>query len=115
MHEYSLVRSLLDRIDDEARRHDAATVKRIRVRIGAQSGVETDLFTTAFDLCREGTSCERAEMEIDLVPARWSCPLCGGGIAPAAELTCASCSVPAVLASGGDLVLERIEMEVPDV
>jgi Zn finger protein HypA/HybF involved in hydrogenase expression len=103
MHEYSLVQALLERVE------------RIAVRIGDLAGVERDLFATAFRTFTVRTICEGAELEIVPVAAEWKCPRCERPIDRGAVLRCSNCDVPASLAAGGDLVLDRIQMEVPDV
>ena len=50
MHEYSIVRSLLDRVREEVSRRDGTRVFRLWVRIGELSGVEIDLLQTAYDV-----------------------------------------------------------------
>ena len=112
MHEYSLVRALADRVEEEARSRQAVAVHRLTVAIGAVSGVEPHLFETAFSLCREGILAE-TELEIRRVEAAWSCPACGREIASDAALKCEPCGEAAKLRGGDELVLEQIEMEVP--
>lgn len=115
MHEYSMVQALLERVQTEVDAHHASSVAKIRMRIGELSGVETDLFATAFELFRERTPCAQADLEIVPVEATWSCPGCGRSIRRGEILRCADCSLPARLVSGDEIVLDRIEMEVPDV
>ena len=112
MHEYSLVRALADRVEQEARSRQATAVHRLRVAIGAASGVEPALFTTAFGLCRTGLLAA-AELEVRQVEAVWDCPDCGFEFAPDAILHCETCGAAARLRQGDELVLEQIEMEVP--
>ena len=113
MHEYSIVQALVDRVDAEARARKATAVHRLSVRIGELSGVDMDLLTTAYETFRERTICERAELDLQFVPARWECPNCGDLIRRGEVLTCPSCAVPARLAQGDEILLDRIEMEVP--
>jgi hydrogenase nickel insertion protein HypA len=113
MHEYSIVGALVDRVDTEARARHATVVHRLHVRIGELSGVEIDLLKTAYATFRERTVCENAELKVQFVPARWECPDCGGRIAQGDLLQCRRCAVPARLAEGDEIVLDRIEMEVP--
>jgi hydrogenase nickel incorporation protein HypA/HybF len=115
MHEYSIASELLDRVEEEVRRHERAEVLRIRVRVGDLSGVDHELLRTSWSLAREGTPCSRAELELDTEPVRWSCPRCARDIESGAMLRCLRCGAPARLVSGDALVLERIEMEVGDV
>jgi hypothetical protein len=56
VHEYSIVQSLLERVESEARQHEATAVHRIHLRIGELSGVEIDLLDTAFQTFRSGSS-----------------------------------------------------------
>jgi len=112
MHEYSLVRALADRVEEEARARRAVAVHRLTVAIGAVSGVEPELFETAFTLCREGILTD-TQLEIRRIEAAWSCPSCGREIPADAALQCAPCGEAARLSGGDELVLEQIEMEVP--
>lgn len=84
MHEVSLVHALFDQTDRARGSHAATTVRLLQVRIGARSGVEVDLFTSAFDLTRAERGYPTAQLQVVAVP-------------------------------GPDLILERIELEVPDV
>lgn len=84
MHEVSLVHALFDQTDRARADHSATCVRLLRVCIGLRSGVEVDLFTTAF----EGTKAERGY---------------------------SAAGLQIVSAPGRDLILERIELEVPDV
>jgi hydrogenase nickel incorporation protein HypA/HybF len=115
MHEYSIVSALVHQVEVEARAHRALAVQRVRVRLGELAGVESELLVAAYELARAGTVCAGAELEIVAVPARWECSECSATIPRGARLTCPRCARPARLAAGEDLLLERIEMEVPDV
>ena len=112
MHEFSLIQALLDRVETEARARRAASVSRLSVSIGTQAGVERHLFASAYDVCRRGTICEKAELEIVTVEARFACRLCGREVEPGEVLCCPDCGAPARLLSGDEIVLDRIELEV---
>ncbi len=114
MHEYSLVQSLVERVEEEARRRGALAVHRLSVRVGELSGVDPELFRTAYETFREGTICARAPLALTSVAATWSCPRCARPIPRGAVLRCAACDAPARLDDGGDaLTLDAIELEVP--
>ena len=115
MHEYSIVQALLERVDAEARSHGATAVSRVRLRIGPLAGVEIDLLESAWELCRPRTPCAAANLEIVRVKTRWTCPLCRRVIPVGRELTCDRCGVPAQLTEGDELVLEQVELEVPNL
>jgi len=112
MHEYSIVQALIERVEAEARARHATSVHRLSVRIGDLSGVDVGLLATAFTTFCERTICERADLELHSVPARWECPACGREVGSGAMLRCAECGVPARLSTGDEIVLDRIEMEV---
>ncbi len=114
MHEYSLVQSLVARVEAEARARRATAVHRVVVRIGDLAGVDPELLETAYDTFRSGTVCEGAKLEVRRVAASWVCPQCRSEIAPGEVLTCPACGSPAELAPGGDeILLETLELEVP--
>lgn len=113
MHEYSIVQALVERVDAEARVRRATAVLRLSIRIGELSGVEPELLTTAYETFRERTICEGAELDVQIVAVRWECPGCGRAIGRGNLLTCPICAVPARLAQGDEIMLDRIEMEVP--
>ena len=112
MHEYSIVQALLEQVEKEAGARGAVAVRRLAVSIGELSGVEADLIASAYEVARSQSVCDGAELEIRRVAARWACPSCSRGIARGEVLRCPSCGVPAELAGGDEIVLDRIEMEV---
>jgi hydrogenase nickel incorporation protein HypA/HybF len=113
MHEYSIVQALVDRVDSEVKARGATSVQRLSVRIGELSGVDPDLFTTAYNTFRERTICDGAALYVTIVPARWTCERCGQRIAAGSVLRCDICGSAARLAEGDEIILDRIEMEVP--
>lgn len=115
MHEYSLVGSLMQTVEAQVKAHGAASVARLVVHIGDQAGVERDLFVTAFETFKPGTVCAGAALEIVAVPARWGCRRCDVTLEPGQPLRCPRCGDPARLVQGDELILARMELEVPDV
>ena len=103
---------MVEKVEEMARERRAVSVRGLLVSIGELSGVETELLATAYDTFRERTVCEKAELTILPVAARWECPRCRQTIPRGSMLHCARCEVPARLAAGDEIVLERIEMEV---
>ena len=115
MHEYSIIAALIDRVQKETAVYGEVEVRRLHVRIGELSGVEIELLETAFETFRERTLCGHADLEIEIVPPVWSCPNCRSPIARGAILRCEACDRPAKLLQGDEIVLQRIEMEAPNV
>ena len=115
MHEYSIVSSLVDRVQQIAGAHPGAIVRRLHVRIGELADVGTELLRTAFDTLRARNVCDGAELAIQSVPADWRCPDCRRAIPVGRPLRCPRCRKAARLVAGDDIILDRVEMEVPDV
>jgi hydrogenase nickel incorporation protein HypA/HybF len=113
MHEYSLVQAMFDQIGEVAHARGAISVRRVRVRIGKLAGVDPALLQTAYDLFRVRTFCADAPLDIDEVPAAWSCPVCQVDIPAGGPLVCRECGEPGRLTAGDEIVLDRLELEVP--
>lgn len=112
MHEYSIVQALIDQVEHEARSRGPCVVQRVSVRVGELSGLDVELFTTAYATFRDGTVCADAELSVEVVPIRWQCPGCETTLAPGQVLRCPRCGTAARLAAGDEIILDRIEMEV---
>ena len=67
MHEYSIVSSLVERVERVAIEHPRAIVRRVHVRIGEQAGVELALLRIAYETFRARTVCSDAELALDIV------------------------------------------------
>jgi hydrogenase nickel incorporation protein HypA/HybF len=112
MHEFSVASSLLHLVLRHAGEHAATRVVRVHVRIGEQSGVEPELLRSAWELVSERSPAAGAELALQAVAVRWECRACDAALAPEAGLRCPACGGPAALASGLDLFLDRVELEV---
>ena len=113
MHEYSIVQAMFDQIEATAHQQHAIAVKRVYVRVGAAAGVDVSLLRTAYDTFRVNTICDTAPLVVDEIALRWTCPGGHGDIKAGRPLLCPTCGCPARLAEGDELVLERLELEVP--
>ncbi len=113
MHEWSIAVGLLRQARECARAAGAGRVRRVRVRVGAVSGVEARLLATAWTEACRGEDCDGAELVVVAVPAAWACSRCSARVEPSGPLRCAACGAPARLESGDDLVLDEIEVERP--
>jgi len=95
MHEMSLCEGIRQVIDDHARTGGFTVVKRVRLEIGAFSGVEKPALEFAFDVVMRGGPAEGARLVMIDLPGRAMCydcikeveiearldpcPDCGGG------------------------------------
>ncbi len=113
MHEFSIAKSLLDLVEEEARKHDAKKVVRVELIMGVLSGVEPHLLEIAFEALKEGTMakdarlilyiegvsmyCESCKREFEKKEIDFLCPFCG--------------SFNTIIKGGQDLILKSIELE----
>jgi hydrogenase nickel incorporation protein HypA/HybF len=89
MHEQTLVRDVMSRIDEIARGEGATRVTRVRVHLGALSHVTPAHFCEHFEDAARGTLAEGATVDAEVV---------GDAQSPHAH----------------DVVLESVEIELPD-
>lgn len=114
MHELSIALSILDLVAEEAERRGEGRVAAIHLRLGPLSGVVKDALVSAYDLAREGTPLERANLLIEEVPLVAYCPTCD--VPRALEspqlLGCPICgtATPEVV-SGRELEVVALEIE----
>jgi hydrogenase nickel incorporation protein HypA/HybF len=115
MHEYSIVQSLLDVIDENAQRNGASKVTKVVVKIGVLSGVEPHLLEIAFNTFKEKTICEDAKFEMIIQPIIARCKECGyENEYPKNQIffECKECnSVELDVIDGEDMLLMSLEME----
>jgi hydrogenase nickel incorporation protein HypA/HybF len=112
MHEYSIVAALVETVGEIARAR-GGEVRRVHLRLGELAGVDRALLETAYETFRERTVCAGAALVVHPTPAQWCCKSCRQPIERGAVLRCRDCGAPAHLVEGDDLVLERVELEVP--
>ena len=113
MHEYSIVQSLLDQCEENARANDASKVTKVIVKIGVMSGVEPDLLQTAFDTFKGGTMCDGCEYIQQIQPIKIKCHKCSEESQLSKnEYCCPQCqSIELDVIDGEDLMLMQLELE----
>ncbi len=115
MHEFSIISALLDLVEDDVRKHNAKSVTKITVKIGALSGVVIELFDEAFHTCKRGSIAENADLKILRQEIEIQC-LCGysGGIVKR-KFICPECGGKDIrVTDGEEIILQRLELEMPD-
>lgn len=115
MHELSLVISLLEIVDDYARRHRFRKVNTLRLSFGKLACIEPAALTFAFEIQAKDTVAEGAELSFEVLPVVISCLLCEKdftvSLYPAA---CPACGNIEVTLKGGREELSLIEMDVDE-
>ncbi len=114
MHELSLVVSVFEVLEEQAREHGACRVTRVVLKVGIMAGVVPELLESAFDMYKKGTIAASARLEIVPVPVRLRCPDCGGeAVREESDFACAACGSRRVeIIEGRDLFVETVDLEV---
>jgi len=117
VHELSVCQALIEQVERIARERGAGRVTLIRLGVGPLSGVEPELLRQAFPIASAATLAERCELEIRVPEIRVRCEQCGTeGAATANRLVCGQCGDwRTTLVSGDEMLLERVELELPEV
>src|SRR5580765_2581979 len=114
MHELSIALSILDIAEEEADRQPGARVAAIRLRLGPLSGVGKDALQSAFELVRESSPMNSAELIVDEVPLETFCPACATKRFPISTraLICPVCGSPTPqVLRGQELEVAALEIE----
>lgn len=113
MHEYSIVQSLLDACEDNAKANEASKVTKVVVKIGVMSGVEPELLKTAFDTFKEQTMCEEAQFIMNIQKVVVKCQKCfEESTLEKLEYACPKCqSLELDVIDGEDMFLMQLELE----
>ncbi|MCB1540559.1 MAG: hydrogenase maturation nickel metallochaperone HypA [Rhodoblastus sp.] len=112
MHEMALTESIVDILQEEARRRAFSRVKLVRLEIGALSHVDPHALAFCFDAVSRDTIADGAKLDIMRAPGQGWCFDCEK-TTPLAERhgACALCGGRRVQMTGGDEMRVK-EMEV---
>ncbi len=113
MHELSLVASVFEVLEEQARAHGATRVTRVVLKIGRMSGAVPELVASAFEVYKKDTLAQDARLEIVEVPVAVRCRDCGAEAAgEGASFACAACGSRRIeIVAGRELVVETIDLE----
>jgi hydrogenase nickel incorporation protein HypA/HybF len=110
MHEMALAASVLEIVEDTARKNGASQVRAVRLAIGRLSHVEPDALRFAFDVVTRQSIAQGARLEIDATDGTAWCMKCSASV-PVARLgdACPRCGSYQLQVTGGD------DMRVQDI
>lgn len=114
MHEISLTQSLLEVVEEYARREGFTRVNLLKLSFGTLSCLDAGSLEFAFAVQARGTKAEGARLEFDIRPAVVYCGNCGreSTLAGAFELLCPCCGGDEVHLTGGTEELKLLELDV---
>ncbi|WCT78544.1 hydrogenase maturation nickel metallochaperone HypA [Novosphingobium humi] len=112
MHEMAICESIRQILEEQARSAGFTRVERVRLAIGALSGVEPEALRFGFDVVMRGGVAEGARLEIEDVAARAWCMPCGANVAIAARYdACPQCGSYQLQVTGGeDMTIRELEV-----
>ncbi len=112
MHEMAICESIREILQEQARSAGFARVERVKLAIGALSGVEVEALRFGFDVVMRGSVAEGALLEIEEVVGTAWCMPCAASVAIAARYDgCPQCGSYQLQVTGGEEMTIR-EMEV---
>lgn len=113
MHEMSLMESVLEIVEEEARKAGATRVRAVRLAIGELSHVEPEAMRFCFDAVVHGTIAAEAVLEIERVPGAGWCLDCAETVALTERFgACPKCGNHRVqMTSGDDMRVAELEVE----
>ena len=112
MHELSMMRQLLARVEEHAERLGARQVAAINLVVGERAGFVDDALLFAFELLTPGTVAEGARLNVRRPPMRFLCPRCRADYHPGgADFRCPRCgTVGQDSGEGSELLIESLEI-----
>jgi hydrogenase nickel incorporation protein HypA/HybF len=113
MHELSLAESLIELIEDEARKQGFGKVRKIWLEAGALSGVDPEALRFGFEVAAEGSCAEGAALEILRPPGEAWCFACNRTVTVAEYYDgCPHCRGHQLQVTGGQqFQLKELEVE----
>ena len=117
MHEMSIVESLVNlceqNLNEICKDGKAHEIKEIIVKVGRLSGVEAHYLQSCYDVFRQGTVCENAELKIHIQDVVIECEKCGyNGVLEQNHFICPECkSTNLKVTDGEDLYLMQLVIE----
>jgi hydrogenase nickel incorporation protein HypA/HybF len=113
MHEMSLMATMLEIIEEQARREGFRRVTRVSMEIGRLSGVDAEAMRFAFDVGTRNSVAEGAELVIEETQGLARCPVCARE-APVQVFyeACAACGqAPQEITAGRAMRLVSLDVE----
>jgi len=112
MHEFSVVTSLLETVEQEAQQHGASRVLGIDLVIGERASIMDESLFFYFDMLAPGTLAEGAKLTAKRVPSEFNCLECGKSYVAGTDWHCPHCGgLGQVSEKGSEFYIDSIEIE----
>ncbi|NBC35234.1 hydrogenase maturation nickel metallochaperone HypA [Novosphingobium sp. FSY-8] len=112
MHEMAICESIRDILEEQAATQRFTRVERVKLAIGALSGVEAEAIRFGFDVAMAGSVADGARLEIEDVPGTAWCLPCAVSVTIAARYdACPKCGSHQLQVTGGsDMTIREVEV-----
>ena len=114
MHEVSLVRSIINTLEEQFSEQELKRLKQIDLQIGVFSNVEPQLMRNAFEAVQKASGkYQQVSLHIESVPIKIFCEDCGvDTLVENYVFVCARCQKPSdKLTQGTELLIKRVYFE----
>lgn len=113
MHEYALVSSIFDILNQKIKEYNVKQVKQVKLKVGDMTGVEDMTMKACFEVVAKDTPVEGAELVIERIPIKAQCKNCNNEfIVHGWDYKCPKCNETGVkIIEGKELYIESIEAE----
>jgi len=113
MHELSIVMSIIEIAEENAKKEDATVITEIELDIGKQAGVVMEALEFAIESAKRGTMLEKAEWVVNEIPALARCTSCGNEFETGDLFTpCPQCGNPfSDIFQGKELRVKSLKIE----
>lgn len=113
MHEMSLCESVLQILEENAKRQEFDAVKTVWLEIGELSGVEVEAMRFSFEVVTRGTLADHARLEIIAVPGEAWCMQCSKKVSVMQRFdACPDCgSYQLQVTAGDEMKIKELEVE----
>jgi hydrogenase nickel incorporation protein HypA/HybF len=113
MHEISIAMSMVEMASEELKKHEAARVDALYLKLGALSGVVREALEFSWEIACQGTPVSGARLEIEEIPVVVFCGSCGERktLSSINSFTCPVCRQPASeILQGRELEVTALEI-----
>ncbi len=116
MHELGIMTGVMESVEQAAKNANANKVLKISLQVGVMTEAIEDALRFAFEALSEGTMCEGAELEVNMVQPVSVCLECGNEYEhDRFHMVCPECgSAFTQLIQGKEMNIESIEVDIPD-